>query len=121
MAKSTRQQLADLDAAIAKLQVRRAALAQATATSDVDPDTVQAGMVVSFLYGKGEGRKTLRGTVVGRRDPEEGKKGGSFVKIAVGEGFDATLVSVCPNFVTVIHEGGTVPAPHLFCADFPTQ
>lgn len=102
MAKTAIQQIADIDASIAKLQAKRAEL-EASAANEVDFDKVQAGAVVTFTYGKGETKRELTGQVLGRKNAEPGAKGGDLVRVAVGEGFDAQIVTVYPNFVTKIH------------------
>jgi len=101
MGKSVRQQMADIDAKIEKLQVERAAL-EGKVADEVDTDLIQAGAIVSFLYGKGDNKTELTGQVLGRKNAEPGVKGGDFVKVAVGEGFDADVKTVGVYAVTKI-------------------
>jgi hypothetical protein len=108
MAKTIRQQVADLDEQIKKLTAKRDEL-NAKADSEVDYDKVQAGAVVTFTYGKGETKRELTGQVLGRKNAEPGTKGGDLIRIAVGEGFDAQIVTTYPACVTKIH-ADEVPA-----------
>lgn len=101
MAKSIRQQIADLNEQIEKLTVKRTAL-EAQAASEVNTDDVQAGRTITFNYGKGDGKKVLTGLVLGRKNAEPGTKGGDLVKVAVGEGFDAIIATIYPSQVTAI-------------------
>lgn len=101
MAKTIRQQITDIDTAIAKLQVKRVEL-EGKLASEVDTAAVQPGRTVTFEYGKGENKRTLTGLVLGRKDAEPGTKGGDLVKVAVGEGFDAQIVTIYPSNVSAI-------------------
>jgi hypothetical protein len=102
MAKNIRQQISDLTDKIAKLTQEKAAL-EVQAENVVDTAAVQPGRIVTFDYGKGETKRSLTGQVVGRKDVAEGVKGGDMVKVAVGEGFDALLLTIYPNVVTKLH------------------
>lgn len=101
MAKTLKQQITEIDDKIAELQVKKVGL-EAKLADIVDPDMVVAGANIEFEYGKGDGRRTLLGTVLGRKNAEAGAKGGDLVKVAVGEGFDAQIVTISPNVVTKI-------------------
>lgn len=101
MAKSFRAQIADIDAKIAALQVTRAGL-ETKAAAEVDHAAVVEGRTITFNYGKGENVRTLTGLVLGRKDPEAGAKGAPLVKVAVGSGFDAQIVTIYPAQVTAI-------------------
>lgn len=101
MSKSIRQQLSEVQAKIAALQVKEAELTL-KADSEVDLDAVQAGKTVTFNYGKAPNVRSLTGLVLGRKDPEAGAKGGSLVKVAIGEGFEAQVVTIYPQQVTAI-------------------
>lgn len=102
MAKSLRVQIADIDAKIEKLQVERVGL-EAKLGDEVDTSAVQKGVSITFNYGKAPNVRSLDGLVLGRKDAEPGTKGGDLVKVAVGEGFDAQIVTIYPTAVTKIH------------------
>lgn len=101
MAKSVRQQLADVKEKIEKLQAEQTVL-EGKLSNEVDPAQVVPGAVIEFPYGKGENKRTVVGQVVGRKDAEAGSKGGDLVKVAVGEGFEAFFATIYPNQVTKI-------------------
>lgn len=107
MAKSIRQQIADIDTQIAKLQAKRDELVP-QAANEVDTSEVQQGRTVTFKYGKGENVRVLTGLVLGRKDAEPGAKGGDLVKVAIGSGFDAQIVTIYPNQVTAVEPLPTV-------------
>lgn len=98
MSKSIRAQLAAALTALAALEAKVAEL-KVAAENEVDTDAVQAGRQIAFEYGKGETKRELVGVVVGRKDPAAGEKGGSLVKVAVGEGFDSQVVTIYPQQV----------------------
>lgn len=98
MSKSIRTQLAAVLSQIATLTAKAEEL-KLLAANEIDTAAVQAGRVVEFEYGKGEGKRILVGVVVGRKDPAAGEKGGSLVKVAVGEGFDSQVVTIYPQQV----------------------
>jgi hypothetical protein len=108
MAKSIRQQIADAEAAVAKLNEKITEL-RTKAESEVDPATIVGGAEVQFTHGKGDNKKTLTGTVLGVRHAVEGEKGGDFAKVAVGQGFDAQVLTIGFYQVTKVVAG--VPAP----------
>lgn len=110
MAKSIRQQIADAVAKRDALNVTIASL-EAKVGDEVDTAQVQAGRTVTFNYGKGETKKVLTGIVLGRKDAEAGSKGGDLVKVAVGEGFDALIVTIYPAQVTRIEPVAQAEAP----------
>lgn len=99
MAKTLRQQLADLDSKIAELTSKRAELAEKLA-DEVDPSAIKAGAKIAFKYGKPS--QPQQGTVIGRRDPAEGEKGKPLVRVAVGEGFEAQIVTITADAVTKV-------------------
>lgn len=102
MAKTALQQIADVDAAIVKLQAKRAELVTA-AQNEVDPAKLVAGANIEFAYGKGDTKKNLVGMILGVKlaDPEQ-PKSSTMLRVAVGEGFDAQIVTVYPAQVTKI-------------------
>ncbi len=101
MAQNAQQKLAAVKAKIAELTKSLPEL-EAAAANTVNEDNVQAGVNVQFIYGKGESKRTLVGMVLGRKDPAEGEKGGALVKVAIGTGFDAQIVTIYPANVTAI-------------------
>jgi hypothetical protein len=110
MAKSIRQQIADAVTKRDALNVIIAGL-EAKVDSEVNTDEVQAGRTITFNYGKGETKKVLTGVVLGRKNAEPGTKGGDLVKVAVGEGFDALIVTIYPAQVTAIEAVAQAEAP----------
>lgn len=93
MAQSIRAQLAAVIAAITKLEAKRDEL-KVKAENEINFDDVKPGRIVSFPYGKGDGKKTLTGPVLGVKAPNVGEKGPTLVRVAVGSGFDAQIVTV---------------------------
>lgn len=98
MSKSFRAQLAKIDAAIAKLQAERVTIA-AQAEAEIDDSRIEQGTIVTFEYGRAEKRRVLTGTVLGRKAQE---KGVDLIKVTVGEGFDAEVVTTLITAVTSI-------------------
>jgi len=94
MAKTIRQQVADIDAKITELTVKRTAL-QAQADAEVNFDHVVPEAVVEFKYGKGETAKTFSGFVVAVKlaDPAVPKSAPQ-ARVSFGEGFEAQVVTV---------------------------
>lgn len=101
MAKSIRQQITDAVTKRDALNVVIAGL-EAKLGQEVDTAAVQAGASITFNYGKGETRKVLSGVVLGRKDAEPGAKGGDLVRVAVGQGYEAMIVTINPGAVTGI-------------------
>lgn len=102
MAKTIREQIASIDAQVAKLAAKKVEL-EAKVGNEVDTTLIVAGATVDFNYGKSPNLRALTGQVVAVKPNEPGQKGGTLVKIAVGEGFDAQLVVVFPSAVTKVH------------------
>jgi hypothetical protein len=102
IAKSIRQQIADIDTKIASLQVERTKLEEA-AKNEVNPEALTAGVVIEFNYGKGTEKRVLQGPIVGVKlaDPAV-PKSSTMLRVAVGEGFDAQLITVYPAQVTKV-------------------
>lgn len=92
--KSKEAQIVKLQAAIAELEVK--------ALNTVNYDDVQQGRIVTFNYGKAPNVRSLSGLVLGRKDKGEGVKGPDLVKVAVGSGFDAQVLTIFPQAVTAI-------------------
>lgn len=101
MAKTIKQQIADIDTKIAALQVSRAGL-EGKLVDEVDPAALQAGVFIEYTYGKGDTKRTLLGQILGRKDPAEGEKGSALLKVATGSGFDAIITTIYPAQVTNI-------------------
>lgn len=99
MAKTNREKLASVNARIAKLQAEAVTLA-ANLGNEVDTSKIVAGRVVDFNYGKAPNLRPLTGQVVGVKASTPGEKGGTLVRVAVGEGFDAQIVTIFPSAVT---------------------
>ena len=102
MAKTIRQQLAEIDQKICDLTIKKTAL-EAKLGDEVNDAHIVPGAVVQFPYGKGEGRRTIEGTVVATKaaDPST-PKSAAMVKIAFGEGFDAQFATVYLASVTKV-------------------
>jgi hypothetical protein len=92
-----RAKIAANEAKIAKLQAENLELA-AAAENEIDMSKVVAGARVQFNYGRPA--KALVGVIKGVKVPAEGQKGGTIVRIEVGEGADADIVSVFPSAIT---------------------
>lgn len=112
MAQSIRQQLAAVEARIVELQTKATEL-RVKAENEINFDDVKPGRIVSFPYGKGDGKKTLTGPVLGVKAPNVGEKGPTLVRVAVGSGFDAQIVTV---FLTQVESIQTLPV-----ADVPAD
>lgn len=96
MAKSIREQIASQQAAIAKAQAAIVAL-EARLGEEVDVSQIVAGATVTFDYGKGETKRELTGGVLGVKPADPANpKSASLVRVAVGEGFDAQIVTIYP-------------------------
>lgn len=110
------QKIANINAQIAKLQQR---------LSDVINDVVRApaakvialpevGAVVEFTYGRTTPTTTAReliGTVVAVKAASEvdGKKLPALVRVSVGEGFDAELLTIYPSVIKPASAGNDEP------------
>ena len=71
--------------------------------SFIDTNAIVFGTVVVFVFGRGEKRRELTGTVVGRKEGDE--KRVAKLKVGVGDGFDATLFEITVKDVTAIVRG----------------
>jgi hypothetical protein len=58
-----------------------------------------AGDTIAFLFGRGDKQVEREGKITGIRVPAEGEKGGTVVKVLVGEGYDAEICGVFPSKV----------------------
>lgn len=102
MAKSIRSQITEVQVKIDALLVIKAGL-EGKLETEVDTDAAQEGVEVLFVYGKGEGKKTLQGTIVGRKDADgtpSAKQ--TFLKVAVGSGFDTDVKTIALGQITAI-------------------
>jgi hypothetical protein len=100
MAKTLPEQIVAIDEQITKLTTKRAEL-QAKIDANIDPASIVAGATVTFDYGKGETRRELVGLVLGVKTTgdENSTKSQTLIKVAVGTGFDATVLVIYPNNV----------------------
>lgn len=101
MAKSIREQIAAIDAQVAKLNTKKTEL-EAKVGNEVNPDALTAGVIVTYSYGKGETKRVLQGVILGRKDPAEGEKGTALLKVATGTGFDAIIAVIYPAQVLTV-------------------
>jgi hypothetical protein len=101
MSKSLKIQ-AQIDALIVKLNE-----AKAEEASQISAAQLTAGVEVTFEYGRAESRTTKQGIVLGVKVPHpDEKKGAVQVKIAVGQGFDAEVVTVyLANIKSIVQAG----------------
>ena len=102
IAKSIKQQIADIEENISKLQVKKVELENMLA-NEINEDKLVPGTNIVFVYGKGETKKDLTGTVVGIKlaDPAD-KKSSTWLNVAVGEGFEAQTHKIIINAVKQI-------------------
>jgi hypothetical protein len=94
MAKTIREQITAKEALIVAAQ---AAIVELTAKlgSEVDSAAIVTGAGVTFDYGKGTTRRELSGVVTGVKaaDPAN-PKSATLVRVAVGDGFAAQIVTI---------------------------
>lgn len=95
MAKSIREQIAAIDAQVVKLAAKKVEL-EAKIGNEIDFAALNAGIRITYSYGKGETKRTLEGLILGRKDPAEGEKGSALLKVATGSGFDAVITTIYP-------------------------
>lgn len=102
MSKTAIQKIADIDTKIAALNVTRAELVVAS-ENEVDPAKLVSGAVVTFNYGKGKDVRVLEGSIIGVKPADPAvPKSATLLRVAVGEGFDAQIVTIYPASVTKI-------------------
>jgi ribosomal protein L19 len=99
MAKTVREQIAAVEAQIAKLNEKKTELT-AKLGDEVNPAELVSGAQVVFSYGKGTTVRELTGVITGVKlaDPAVAKSS-TLLRIAAGEGFDAQIVTVYPAAV----------------------
>jgi hypothetical protein len=70
----------------------------------VNPEALTAGVSITFTYGKGNDKRELTGMILGVKlaDPAV-PKSSTMLRVAVGEGFDAQIVTVYPAQVTKVN------------------
>jgi hypothetical protein len=90
--KTTAEKLAAAEALVAKYQQQ---LISETLKNDV-----QNGDVVSFIFGRGDKKKSLTGSVMATQDIADGTLKGLNLRVLVGEGFDAETFKVHIRDVT---------------------
>ena len=88
----TRAKLIELDIEKAKIEAELA--------SFIDTNAIEFGTVVMFVFSRGEKRRELQGTVVGRKEGDE--KRVAKLKIGVGDGFEAELFEITVKDVVAI-------------------
>lgn len=101
---SNKAKIASIDAKIKKLTEERAELV-ALSADEIDTDCIDTGYVITFKYGRGDKVVSKTGTVLGRKVQE---KTADLIKVAVGEGFDAEIVTIYPNAVTKIDSAPSI-------------
>lgn len=89
---------AGFKAKIEKLQAEKAELL-VKAEGELDLSRVEQGTEVRFTYGRADTRKEYTGTVLGRKAQP---KGADLIKVSVGEGFDAQVLSAYIHAVTAV-------------------
>ena len=96
--------LAKRDKLITDLDEVKKKIADLQATS-IDLTRVVTGAVVAFTYGRGDDKRKLQGTVLGRKAQE---KGAELVRIQTGDGFDAQTIT---TFISNIDGIVSSPVP----------
>lgn len=106
MAKTFREQIAAKNDQIAKLKLDIIGL-EAQAVSEVDPALIVAGNTIVFEYGKAPNRRDLSGLILGVKEADPSvAKSQTLVKVAVGQGFEAQIVTIYPANVKQVTAGG---------------
>lgn len=59
-------------------------------------DNIENGDVVTFDFGRGDSKQTLTGTVLGMKDDSNGR----WIKVQIGEGFDADVKTIRTAAIT---------------------
>ena len=112
MAKTIREQIAAQQAIIVKAQAAIVVL-NTKLGDEVDVALIVKGAQVTFDYGKGDTKRELTGYVLGVKPADAANpKSATLVRVAVGEGFDAQIVTIYPANVkkviaAVVAEEGT--------------
>lgn len=108
MSQSRAERLQAIDEQIAKLQARREKVANSL---ELEAGDLSAGDTVTFEYGRStsaEGRRTLEGVVKGVFTPV---KGGVQVKVEVGEGYEAELLTTPLTTIKSVTKAGEAEQP----------
>lgn len=109
MTKSIQERIAALKQSIindsALLQVLEEKAANA-----FDPSDLVEAAAIQFSFGKGETKRTMEGHILGVRlaDPNV-PKSRPMIRVAVGSGFEAQILTIHPNDVTKIVTGDQEP------------
>lgn len=85
--------LAKINEQITKLTKERDAL-QTKLDSIFDPSTISTGDTITFTNGRGESKAPATGLVIGVKDDK--------FRVAIGAGFDATVLTITADKVTAI-------------------
>lgn len=94
MAKSIHEQIKTVEAAI-HVQHEKLKVLQALAANEVNPALIVPTATVTFDYGKGDTKRELTGTVTGVKQADPANpKSATMIRVAVGEGFDAQIVTI---------------------------
>lgn len=93
---SIREQIAAKNAKIVKLQAEVAELTL-RADTEIDPSLVVVGATVDVVFGRAEKKRSLTGVVLARKSQD---KGPDLIRVQVGEGFEAEIVTAYVSNVT---------------------
>ena len=98
MSKSVADKILAIDTRIAALTAKRAAII--LKGEKVSFESLVPGAIVVFDFGRGETRRELTGVITGVKaaDPAN-PKSGALIRVAVGEGFDAEILTAQPSNV----------------------
>ena len=97
MSSKKQARLAVVNTKIAELTAERDTLVKELENAVNEAD-LQVGRNVDFVFGRGETRGGKTGVIVGRKEAEG--KVGVQLRIATGEGFDATVLTIYAADVT---------------------
>ena len=93
MPKSVVDKILAIDTKIAALIDQRDALI--SRGEEVAPASLVPGASVVFAYGRGETRRELSGIITGVKPADQDNpKSSTLIRVAVGEGFDAKILTV---------------------------
>lgn len=111
MAQTKRQQIEKIQKQIDDLTAKKTAL-QAQLDKEVNFDHIVTGAQIQFVYGKGDNKRSVVGTVAGVQlaDPAQ-PKSAPMARVAIGEGFEAQLVTVYFAVVEAVISSPARPAP----------
>jgi recombinational DNA repair ATPase RecF len=101
MPASATQRLISAQARLAKLQAEVDALVIEAAT-EVNVETLREGDTVKFNYGRAEKARELVGIVQGVKATDKGQ---TLVRVKIGSGFDAEVVTTFATSITEVFTG----------------